>query len=222
MIFRFSDFGDSQSTLLEYMSCVRVADFEPRPVVDGDHMQAAAEVILKQIRILADQPTAARSFLVVDVYGRGVHTPSGESFRETLFLGLKGFVRGVGVSAPLNVAFADFSRIWDGVLGSYPGYEAFGYTSPDWCAPCNEYGCTTVGMCGDPEHYFYWLPGYVTSRSLIGDTDFAVWTQASIQRDNANHGRLRTASPGRMPSTIKSIGIFCATRYNIERQADRE
>ena len=136
-------------------------------LVDGDHMQAAAEAILKQIRILADQPTAARSFLAVDVYGRGVHTPSGEAFRETLFMGLKGFAHGLGISAPLNVAFVDFGRIWDGVLGPYPGYRAFGYSSTGWCAPCNEHGCTMDGMCGDPEHYFEWLPGYVAPRPPV-------------------------------------------------------
>ena len=189
-------------------------------------MQAAAEVILKQIRVLADQPTAARSFLVVDVYGLGVHAPSGEAFKETLFLGLKGFIQGVGVAEPLNIAFADFGRIWDAVLGPYPGYKAFGYTSTDSCTPCHGYGCTAEGVCGDPDHYFYWLPKYVVQCTSINPADRMVWTQASIQRDDANHGRLRITGPGRMSSIIKDFtGIHClrhAGRYSIEECTNRE
>ena len=62
----------------------------------------------------------------------------------------------------LNVAFADFSRIWDGVLGPDPGYEAFGYTSTDSCVT----GPTTAGSCDDPEHYFYWISGLSFSHIL--------------------------------------------------------
>ncbi len=122
-------------------------------------MQAAAQVILSQIQILASPPTSARSFLLTDVYGRGVHTPSGEAYKQTIFSGLHGFYLGRNISAPIRIAFADFSRIWDGVLGPDPGYEAFGYTSTDACTICNDSGCTTNGMCDDPEHYFYWIPG---------------------------------------------------------------
>ncbi|KAG0698546.1 hypothetical protein DFH29DRAFT_810190, partial [Suillus ampliporus] len=52
----------------------------------------------------------------------------------------------------LNVAFANFATIWDGMLGSHPGYEAFGYKDPGSCIVDDR-------MCDDPEHYFYWLYG---------------------------------------------------------------
>lgn len=137
-------------------------------------MVDAAEVILRYISELASPPTSGRSFLVIDAYGRGVHTPSGEAYRETLLEGLRTFAQGADTAlaiktapsasgAPthpaLNVAFADVGRIWDGVLGSNPGYRAFGYTSTESCTRCNNNGCTMDGMCDDPEHYFYWFPG---------------------------------------------------------------
>jgi len=56
----------------------------------------------------------------------------------------------------LNVAFADFARIWDGVLGDDPGYKAFGYTNSSSCLTGDQ---GTVGECDDPKHYFYWIVG---------------------------------------------------------------
>lgn len=125
-------------------------------------MPEAAQVIIDQIQILASPPTNARSFLVTDVYGRGVHTPAGEAYKQKIFEGLHSFHEGTanGTAAKLNVAFADFSRIWDGVLGSTPGFEAFGYVSTESCLSCDdEAACTMDGMCDDPEHYFYWIVG---------------------------------------------------------------
>jgi hypothetical protein len=57
---------------------------------------------------------------------------------------------------PCSVAY-----IWSGVLGSNPGYKAFGYTSTGACD----------AMCDDPEHYFCWIPGYVNSKLclVLGD-----------------------------------------------------
>ena len=137
---------------------------------DGEaNLQAAAQVILAQIRTLADAPTHARSFLVADVYGRGTHTPAGDAFVQTVFSGLHDLHRGLnstgngegeGEGPELNVAFAEFSRIWDGVLGAGPGFEAFGYVSTDACiVNCSIELCTTEGMCDDPEHFFYYIPG---------------------------------------------------------------
>lgn len=122
-------------------------------------MVKGAEVILAQIQNLTSAPTNARSFLLVDVYGRGVHTPDGEAYKHRLFSGLSDFHLGHNISTPIKVAFADFSRIWDGVLGDDPGYKAFGYTTTDACIVCGDNGCPTDGMCDDPEHYFYWFPG---------------------------------------------------------------
>lgn len=121
-------------------------------------MQAAAQVILDQIKILSSPPTNARLFLVADVYGRGTTSAPGEAYKQAVFSGLNEFQK-----APTNlkVSYVDFSAIWFGVLASNPGYKAFGYTSTDACN----------AMCDDPEHYFYWIPGYVNSKLclVLGD-----------------------------------------------------
>ncbi|KAG6836178.1 hypothetical protein H0H93_010583, partial [Arthromyces matolae] len=123
---------------------------------DGDHMQAAAQALLGQIQLLASPPTNARNFMVLDVYGRGVHTPSGEAFKQTIYTGLSNFHAGNN-GTRLNVSYINFSTIWDGVLGSDPGYAAFGYTTTDSCVDCS--GCSSTQWCDDPDHYFYWISG---------------------------------------------------------------
>ena len=66
---------------------------------------------------------------------------------------------GEGEGPKLDVAFAQFSRIWDGALGADPGYAAFGYVSTDACiVDCSIEFCSTEGMCDDPDHYFYYIP----------------------------------------------------------------
>lgn len=115
-------------------------------------MQAAAQALLNQIEILASPPTNARSFLVLDDYGRGVHAPSGDAYKQTVFSGLYDLhTRTNGTK--LDVSYVDFATIWDGVLGADPGFAAFGYVSTDSC-----------NQCSDPDHYFYWISGYVISR----------------------------------------------------------
>ena len=155
--------------------------YKPRPssypdvasLADGTaNLHVAAEVILEQIRILASAPTNGRAFLVADVYGRGTHTPTGDAFVQTIFSGLHDLHRGInstgkgeaaGAGPKLNVAFAEFSRIWDGVLGPDPGFAAFGYVSTDACiVDCSDTFCSTEGMCDDPDHYFYYIPGCVS------------------------------------------------------------
>lgn len=123
-------------------------------LVDGNHLPESAQTVIDQIKILSSPPTNGRSFLVTDVYGRGVHTAEGDAYVQKIFDGLHDLHYG---TENLNVAFAAFSRIWDGVLGSDPGYEAFGYTTTDSCVIGD--GTSTVGSCDDPEHYFYWIPG---------------------------------------------------------------
>ena len=118
-------------------------------------LQLAAQDLLHQIQILASPPTNGRSFLITDVYGRGTTTESGEAWKQTIFDGIGAFHLGINVTSPLKVAFGDFARIWDGVLGSNPGYQAFGYTSTD---PCMS-GSSTVDECADPDHAFYWFAG---------------------------------------------------------------
>lgn len=104
--------------------------------------------------LLSQPPTNARNFLITDAYGRGIQDAWGQAWLQSIFDGLIAFH---AQNPPLNVAFANFGTIWDGVLGSDPGYQAFGYVSTDACNP----GPTTDGDCTDPDHYFYWFSGYV-------------------------------------------------------------
>lgn len=133
-------------------------------LIDGDHMQAAAQVILDQIKILSSPPTNARLFLVADVYGRGTSSGPGEAYKQAVISGLNELH-----DPPMNlkVSYVDFSAIWSGVLGSNPGYIAFGYTSTDACN----------AMCDDPEHYFYWIPGHPSKETMRIMADFVeeVW-----------------------------------------------
>lgn len=121
-------------------------------------MPAAAQALLNQIELLASPPTNARSFLVLDDYGRGITAPSGEAYKQTVFSGLNELhTRTNGTR--LDVSYVDFYTIWNGVLGTDPGFAAFGYVSTDSCTQCTDDGCSTIGECSDPEHYFYWIPG---------------------------------------------------------------
>lgn len=123
-------------------------------LVDGDHLPEAAQDLLGQMTLLSQPPTNARNFLITDAYGRGIQDAWGQAWLQSIFDGLIAFH---AQNPPLNVAFANFGTIWDGVLGSDPGYQAFGYVSTDACNP----GPTTDGDCTDPDHYFYWFSGYV-------------------------------------------------------------
>ncbi|KAI0708321.1 hypothetical protein C8Q76DRAFT_627053 [Earliella scabrosa] len=153
-----------------------INDFENSKTDGEANLQAAAQVILSQIRTLASPPTNARSFLVTDVYGRGTHTPAGDAFVQTVFSGLHDLHLGTnstgqgeaeGEGPKLDVAFVQFSRIWDGVLGEDPGFEAFGYVSTDACiVNCSVELCTTEGMCEDPEHFFYYIPGHPSKEGM--------------------------------------------------------
>ncbi|KAH9934521.1 uncharacterized protein BXZ73DRAFT_100711 [Epithele typhae] len=173
VFFGINDFGDSRNDCEE-------------------SLQAAAQVILEQIRILASPPTNGRSFLVLDDYGIGTHTAAGDAFVQTVFSGLRDLHDGINSTTPftpsspppvldaqrplqagvvrgprLNVAFASLSRIWDGVLGPDPGYEAFGYRSTDACiTQCSLLFCSVEGMCDDPEHYFSYIPSHPSKEGM--------------------------------------------------------
>lgn len=149
-------------------------------LIDGDHMQAAAQVLLEQIKILSSPPTNARSFMVLDVYGRGTTAPSGEAFKQTIFSGLSDFHTATN-STKLNVSYVDFATIWDGVLGPDPGFAAFGYKSTDACTACTS-GCSSTGWCLDPEHYFYWISGHPSKETHRIMADFVddVWRQCQV------------------------------------------
>ena len=158
-----------------------------RPADGEANLQAAAQVILAQMRILASAPTSARNFLVTDVYGRGTHTAAGDAMVQTIFSGLHDLSRGInstGAGEGLNgkplgprltVAFAEFARIWDGVLDGTPGFQAFGYVSTDACiTDCSITFCGTDGMCSDPDHYFYYIPGCVYLLVRLGQVGICV------------------------------------------------
>ncbi|OSC99273.1 carbohydrate esterase family 16 protein [Trametes coccinea BRFM310] len=152
---------DPDTTL--YAIFFGINDYEDSKTDGTANLQAAAQVILNQTSILASPPTNARHFLITDVYGRGTHTPEGDAMVQTIFYGLAELRANASASSntTLNFAFAEFARIWDGVLDGNPGYEAFGYVSTDACiVDCTDTECTTDGMCDDPDHYFYYIPGH--------------------------------------------------------------
>ncbi|EDR00863.1 uncharacterized protein LACBIDRAFT_333795 [Laccaria bicolor S238N-H82] len=125
----------------------------------NDYLASLTQVILDQIKILSSPPTNARLFLVADVYGRGTSSGPGEAYKQAVISGLNELH-----DPPMNlkVSYVDFSAIWSGVLGSNPGYIAFGYTSTDACN----------AMCDDPEHYFYWIPGHPSKETMRIMADF--------------------------------------------------
>ncbi|KNZ74744.1 hypothetical protein J132_06285 [Termitomyces sp. J132] len=148
----------------------------------NDYLASLTQALLGQIELLASPPTNARNFMVLDVYGRGVHTPSGEAFKQTVYNGLHDFhTRENGTQ--LNVSYVDFSTIWDGVLGPDPGYGAFGYISPNSCTECTaENGCSTIGMCDEPQHFFYWIPGHPSKETgrIMADYVDEVWKKCQV------------------------------------------
>ncbi|XP_006458930.1 hypothetical protein AGABI2DRAFT_115896 [Agaricus bisporus var. bisporus H97] len=162
-------------------------------LIDGDHLTEAAQVLLDQIKILASPPTNARKFMVLDVYGRGTTIPSGETFKQIIYSGLSSFrVNGIQIinddkhqpqRVTLDISYINFANIWKGVLGPNPGFEKFGYVSEDACTKCTaELGCTTIGMCDDPEHYFYWIPGHPSKETMRIMADYVreVWDQCGV------------------------------------------
>ncbi|KAK6984021.1 carbohydrate esterase family 16 protein [Favolaschia claudopus] len=121
---------------------------------DGNHLPQAAAELLTQIKQLASAPINARNVVVLDDYGRGKHSATGDAWKQAVFDGLSS-LRAQG----LNVAFVDFAPLWDGVLGSSPGFAAFGYANSGACIP-NLSQTDLSGECSTPLNSFYWLPGH--------------------------------------------------------------
>lgn len=133
---------------------------------DGvEFLPAAAQVVLDQINLLAGPPTNARSFLVTDSYGRGSHEAAGDAFKKKIFNGLAELHYGPPF---LQIGYVDFGYIWDGVLNTAPGYAAFGYNSP---GACTRNSSSLAGVCEDPDHRFYWIPGHPSKQThrIMGD-----------------------------------------------------
>ncbi|KAF8885774.1 hypothetical protein BD779DRAFT_1611877 [Infundibulicybe gibba] len=135
-----------------------------------------AQEFIYNILALTSSPIFARNILVVDNYGRGVKSPAGDVYKQTVFSGLKSIHTLID---RVNVAFADLSRIWDGVLGATPGYKSFGYTSP---AACTMNDTTTIGSCSDPDHTFYWIPNMpsMATHRIMADYVRQVLSQCQI------------------------------------------
>ncbi|KAJ7734436.1 carbohydrate esterase family 16 protein [Mycena metata] len=121
---------------------------------DGNHLPQAAAELITQIQQLAAAPTRAKNILVLDDYGRGTHSATGDAFKQAVFNGLS-TLRAQG----LNVAFVDFAPLWDAVLGTSPGFAAFGYNTSGACIP-NLEQTNLTGECSTPLNSFYWLPGH--------------------------------------------------------------
>ncbi|KAJ6546038.1 hypothetical protein DFH09DRAFT_1508309 [Mycena vulgaris] len=122
--------------------------------VDGNHLPQAAAELLAQIQQLAAAPTKAKNIIVLDDYGRGGHSATGDAWKQAVFNGLS-TLRSQG----LNVAFVDFAPLWNGVLGTSPGFAAFGYKTSGACIP-NLSQTDLSGECATPLNSFYWLPGH--------------------------------------------------------------
>ncbi|KAJ7323965.1 carbohydrate esterase family 16 protein [Mycena albidolilacea] len=141
-------------------------------VADGNHLPQAAADLLAQIERLAAAPTNAKNILVVDDYGFGTHSAIGDAWKQAVFTGLI-TLRAQG----LNVAFVDFSPLWDAVLGTTPpGFAAFGYKNPGNCIP-NADQTTLAGECATPLQSFYWLPSHPskeTHRIMADYVDFVL------------------------------------------------
>ncbi|KIJ64866.1 carbohydrate esterase family 16 protein [Hydnomerulius pinastri MD-312] len=165
---------DPETTL--YTVFFGINDWEDS-FIDGDNLPEAAQDLLGQMALLSQPPTNARNFLVTDVYGRGTQNAWGQAWIQSIYDGLAAFR---SQSPPLNVAFVNFATIWDGVLGSDPGYQAFGYTNTSSCVIGD--GTSTVGSCDDPEHYFYWIPGHPSKEThrIMADYIEEVLTQCRV------------------------------------------
>ncbi|KAK0194079.1 carbohydrate esterase family 16 protein [Armillaria mellea] len=140
-------------------------------LADASNFPTTASNILYELIMLADSPLYAKNILVVDNYGRGNATDEGEIYKQDLFDGIGTLTKKF---TDVNVGFINFENLWTAVLGTDPGYEAFGYTNSGACT-VNE--TTTVSQCDDPETTFYYIPQYpstVTHR-LMADYVKAVF-----------------------------------------------
>jgi len=148
---------DSNTTL--YSAFFGINDVSASNTDGNANLPVAAQTIIDQITILTQPPTNARSFLVLDDYGRGSESASGDAFKQKYFTGLLNLSQKI---SGFKVAFVDFKTIWSGVLGQKPGFTAFGYTSN---GACTVNSSSTVGECADPNHTFYWIPGHPSKQT---------------------------------------------------------
>ncbi|KAJ7157269.1 carbohydrate esterase family 16 protein [Mycena filopes] len=124
----------------------------------GDYAQAVAAGHTDMVQIAGVQVyttlemVSARAFakniLVVDNYGLGKTSGMGDTYKQDIFTSLATSRRLYG----MNVGFASFNSIWEGVLYGAPGAAAFGYTNTGVCVQNGQ-------TCQDPDHTMYWSAG---------------------------------------------------------------
>ncbi|KAF7364305.1 Carbohydrate esterase family 16 protein [Mycena sanguinolenta] len=159
---------DSDTTL--YAVFFGINDFG-LSLVDGDNLPQSAADLIVLIQVLATAPTNAKNILVLDDYGRGTHTPTGDAWKQAVFDGLSTLR-----AEDLNVAFVDFAPLWDAVMGTSPGFAAFGYETIGPCIPTATQ-TNLSGECSTPLNSFYWLPGHSskeTHRIMADYVDFVL------------------------------------------------
>ncbi|KAK0462397.1 uncharacterized protein EV420DRAFT_1524492 [Desarmillaria tabescens] len=139
---------------------------------DASTFPGIASDVVYELLLMTDSPLFAKNILIVDNYGRGNATSYGNEYKQSVFDGLGTLYSKRGA----NVGFVDLGNLWAAVLGTNPGYEAFGYVSP---GACTVNDTTTVGQCDNPDETFYYIPNYpsaVTHR-LMADYIEAVLEQ---------------------------------------------
>ncbi|KAF9468024.1 hypothetical protein BDZ94DRAFT_1246970 [Collybia nuda] len=140
------------------------------------NLPIAAQTILDQIKLLTQAPTNARSFLVVDISGQGKPNTAADAFRQKYFTGLGALHSSI---SEFRLAFVNFLPLWTGVLGTTPGFKAFGYTSS---GSCTINSSTTDGACSDPAHTFFWIPGHPSKEThrIMADYVERVLVECSV------------------------------------------
>ncbi|KAJ7447259.1 carbohydrate esterase family 16 protein [Mycena latifolia] len=137
---------DPATTL--YVIFFGIGDYAEAIATGETDMNQIAGVLVYTILGLTSSTSFAKNILIVDNYGLGKTSPTGDAFKQDLFTSLGTGRRLYG----WNVGFASFNNIWNGVLYGSPGYAAFGYTDSGVCVQGN-------ATCSDPAHTFYWTPG---------------------------------------------------------------
>ncbi|KAJ7622435.1 hypothetical protein FB45DRAFT_927773 [Roridomyces roridus] len=134
---------------------------------DGDHLPEAAADLLALIKQLTSAPTNAKNIVVLDDYGRGTDAATGDAWKQAVFTGL-----GALHSTGINVAYVDFAPLLTAVMGTKPGFAAFGYDTVGPCIP-NLSQTNLTGECGTPLNTFYWLPGHPSKETHRLMADYA-------------------------------------------------
>ncbi|KAF5377146.1 hypothetical protein D9757_008792 [Collybiopsis confluens] len=158
-----------------YVIFMGIGDYELRNEVQTVSLILASDIIWAMLE-LSSSPIFGTDFLVVDNYGRGTQSAVGDAYKTSLFSQLNS-LNGMG----LNIGFVDFKTLWDGVLHSNPGYQAFGYISAGSCLLSD---LTMSQACNDPDHTFYWIPGHpsAATHTIMADYVKEVLTQCTARK----------------------------------------